>query len=208
MGLGLSWFVCCWSAEASNVAPRTALRSTSCERSPSSTVRLSKSSMRVADIPAFDFTRQDEPIAPVIEWRRRVAEADVVVMAAPEYAGGLAGVAKNALDWLVGSGDLYRKPVALLSAGTSGGIHARRQLVQTLTWQGAYVVAELGIAVPRTKSDQRGQIVDPETLDAIAGLATIALEAPDLGSAELADVAARVVESLGVDVAHVAPPAA
>ncbi len=105
----------------------------------------------LADIPAFDFTRQDEPIAAVTEWRRRVAEADVVVMAAPEYAGGLAGVAKNALDWLVGSGDLYRKPVAVVTAGTSGGLHARRQLVQTLTWQGAYVVAELGIAVPRSE---------------------------------------------------------
>ena len=114
----------------------------------------------LADIPAFDFTRQDEPIAAVTEWRRRVAEADVIVMAAPEYAGGLAGVAKNALDWLVGSGDLYRKPVAVVTAGTSGGLHARRQLVQTLTWQGAYVVAELGIAVPRTKSNQRGQIID------------------------------------------------
>ena len=77
----------------------------------------------LADIPAFDFTRQDEPIAAVAEWRRRVAEADVVVLAAPEYAGGLAGAAKNALDWLVGSGDLYRKPVAVVSAGTSGGVH-------------------------------------------------------------------------------------
>ena len=162
----------------------------------------------LADIPAFDFTRQDEPIAAVTEWRRRVAEADVIVMAAPEYAGGLAGVAKNALDWLVGSGDLYRKPVAVVTAGTSGGLHARRQLVQTLTWQGAYVVAELGIAVPRTKSNQRGQIIDHETLDEIGALAAAALEAPGLDGAELADVAAHVVESLGVEVTHVAPPAA
>ena len=162
----------------------------------------------LADIPAFDFTRQDEPIAAVAEWRRRVAEADVVVLAAPEYAGGLAGAAKNALDWLVGSGDLYRKPVAVVSAGTSGGVHARRQLVQTLTWQGAYVVAELGISAPRTKSDQRGEIADPETLDAIAALAAAALEAPELEGAELAHVASGVVVSLGVDVTHVAPPAA
>jgi len=162
----------------------------------------------LADIPAFDFTRQDEPIAAVAEWRRRVAEADVVVLAAPEYAGGLAGAAKNALDWLVGSGDLYRKPVAVVSAGTSGGVHARRQLVQTLTWQGAYVVAELGISAPRTKSDQRGEIADPDTLDAIAALAAAALEAPELEGAELAHVASGVVVSLGVDVTHVAPPAA
>ena len=58
---------------------------------------------------------------------------------------------KNAFDWLVGSGELYRKPVALLSAGTTGGFHARRMMAQTLTWQGAYVVAELGISSARTK---------------------------------------------------------
>ena len=116
----------------------------------------------LADIPAFDFTRQDEPIAAVTEWRRRVAEADVIVMAAPEYAGGLAGVAKNALDWLVGSGDLYRKPVAVVTAGTSGGLHARRQLVQTLTWQGACTSSRSwAVAVPRTKSNQRGRFRRP-----------------------------------------------
>ena len=133
----------------------------------------------LADIPAFDFTRQDAPIAAVTEWRRHVAEADVIVMAAPEYAGGLAGVAKRARSTgSVGSGDLYRKPVAVVTAGTSGGLHARRQLVQTLTWQGTYIVAELGIAVPRTKSNQTRRFVDHETLDEIGALAAAALEAP------------------------------
>jgi NAD(P)H-dependent FMN reductase len=41
---------------------------------------------------------------------------------------------KNAFDWLVGSGEMYRKPVAVLTAGTSGGQHARRMMAQTLTW--------------------------------------------------------------------------
>ncbi len=96
----------------------------------------------------------------VDDWRRRIAEADVVLLAVPEYAGGMAGALKNALDWIVGSGELYRKPVALISAGTSGGSNARRTAAQTLSWQGAYVVADLGIAAPRTKFDAGGTVHD------------------------------------------------
>ena len=66
----------------------------------------------------------------------------------------MSGVLKNALDWLVGSGELYRKPVAVLSAATSGGLHARATTTRTLTWQGAHVIEELGIAGPRAKIDQ------------------------------------------------------
>ena len=100
---------------------------------------------RLADIPAFNPDRDAEHIAVVEDWRRRVAAADVVLVATPEYAGGVAGAVKNAFDWLVGSGHMYRKPVAVIRV-TTGGLHARLAMAQTLTWQGAYVVAELGVA--------------------------------------------------------------
>jgi chromate reductase, NAD(P)H dehydrogenase (quinone) len=35
-----------------------------------------------------------------------VAHADAVLVSTPEYAGGMPGALKNALDWLVGSGEL------------------------------------------------------------------------------------------------------
>ena len=131
--------------------------------------------------------------------------ADVVLVATPEYAGGVAGAVKNAFDWLVGSGSVYRKPVGLISAGTSGGHFARQAMAQTLTWQGAYVVAELGIAAPRTKSDADGLFTDGQTLTAISSLTESLLGASTLPAAELADLARRVVGGLGVDSAHVAP---
>jgi NAD(P)H-dependent FMN reductase len=161
---------------------------------------------RIAEIPAFDPDRGEEPIAPVTDWRRRVEDADAVLVAAPEYAGALAGAVKNAFDWLVGSGSLYRKPVGVISAGTSGGGHALRMLAQTLTWQGAYVVAELGIAAPRTKSDADGRFTDPSTLLALEELTATVLGAAARRSAEVAALATQVASSLGVDAAHVAPP--
>jgi chromate reductase, NAD(P)H dehydrogenase (quinone) len=161
---------------------------------------------RLADVPAFDPDRTDEPIEVIDEWRRRVNAADVVLVAAPEYAGAVAGAAKNAFDWLVGSGELYRKPVALVSAGTTGGLHARRMMAQTLTWQGAYVVAELGIASPRTKSDEHGHLNDKTTLAAIASLTQVLLGAPAMAADELVGLATRVVDSLDIDVSHIVPP--
>jgi NAD(P)H-dependent FMN reductase len=93
---------------------------------------------------------------------------------AQPIAAGIAVVVKNALDWIVGSGDLYGKPVALLTAGTSGGVFARRDLVRTLSWQGAHVVASLGIEAANAKSvsapDGSRRFTDPTTLNEIGEL--------------------------------------
>ena len=160
---------------------------------------------RLADIPAFNADRDDEHIAVVEDWRHRVDTADVVLVAAPEYAGGLAGVVKNAFDWLVGSANMYRKPIAVISAGTSGGRYARQAMAQTLTWQGAYVVAELGIAAPRTKSDDQGRFTDGPTVIAISSLTEVLFEAAVMPATTLVDVAGHVVGSLGIDTAHLTP---
>jgi chromate reductase len=122
----------------------------------------------LAELPALDPGGHDHPV--VADWRRRVGQADAVLVAAPEYAGGVAGVVKNAFDWLVGNGELYGKPVAVISAGTSGGEHARADLTRTTSWQGTSVVADLGIAAPRTKSDAEGRITDEATVAAIEAL--------------------------------------
>ncbi len=162
---------------------------------------------RLADVPAFDVDRAGEPIEVIEDWRRRAAATDVVLVAAPEYAGAVAGAVKNAFDWLVGGGEMYRKPVAVLSAGTSGGLHARRMMAQTLTWQGAYVVAELGIASPRTKFDGTGRVTDEGTAAAVASVTHTLLAAPTMTAAERVALATRVVGSLDIDVTHVAPAA-
>ena len=160
---------------------------------------------RLGDIPAFNVDRDGEHISVVEDWRHRVDTADVVLVAAPEYAGGVAGAVKNAFDWLVGSGDIYRKPVAVISAGTSGGRYARQAMAQTLTWQGAYVVAELGITAPRTKSDDHGRLTDGPTVMAISSLTELLLGGAALPSIALVGLAGSVLGSLGVDTTHLTP---
>jgi chromate reductase, NAD(P)H dehydrogenase (quinone) len=160
---------------------------------------------RLAELPAFDPSREGEGIAVVEDWQARAHASDAVLVAAPEYAGALAGAVKNAFDWLVGAGSVYRKPVAVISAGTTGGLNARRMMIQTLTWQGAYVVAELGIASPRAKSDDDGRLVDPATLAALTALTEMLLEAPAMNGDRVETLARDVLGSLQLDADRVAP---
>ena len=159
----------------------------------------------LGDLPPFNPDVED-PGDAVRDWRARIQAADAVVIASPEYAGSLAGVVKNALDWIVGSGELYRKPVGLVSAGTSGGYHARRALVQTLTWQGAHVLASLGIDAPRTKSDARGVITDPQTITDLEAVARLVVQALTRDTRWRLDLVRAVVTDAGVDPDHIALP--
>jgi NAD(P)H-dependent FMN reductase len=97
----------------------------------------------LADLPYFNPDLDVEPPpAAVAEWRRRVQAADGLLIASPEYAHEMPGVLKNALDWLVSSGELYDKRVVVLCAAPSAerGGYVRAALARTLGAQGAEVV--------------------------------------------------------------------
>ncbi len=125
----------------------------------------------IGDVPHYnpDFDVEPAPAA-VAAFRAVVTAADAVVIATPEYAHEMPGVLKNALDWLVGSGEFVDKPVAIMSAGGGGGEYVLRILGTTLEVMSARVVATLGVGGVRNKRDEHGDIVDPPTLDAIAAL--------------------------------------
>lgn len=72
-------------------------------------------------IPAFNPDDQERATDAVNTFRRQIGEADAVLFAVPEYAAALPGALKNALDWVVGSGELYGTLAAVVSAGTTGG---------------------------------------------------------------------------------------
>jgi chromate reductase len=92
-------------------------------------------------------------------FRSKVAEADGVVICTPEYAFGVPGVLKNALDWTVSTGEFNDKPVAALSASplNSGGDKALASLLQTLTALGTIRNETSSLSIPNIK-----QKIDPE----------------------------------------------
>ncbi|HEY1706693.1 MAG TPA: NADPH-dependent FMN reductase [Rhizomicrobium sp.] len=96
----------------------------------------------LAAIPAFnpDFDIEGTPDG-VTAFRKLIADADAVAISSPEYAHGVVGSLKNALDWLVGSGELYEKPVAVLHVSARGEI-AQAALRETLTVMTGRIVFE------------------------------------------------------------------
>ncbi len=118
----------------------------------------------------------DQEIVPasVKIWRDRLQEVDGVIICTPEYAHGIPGVLKNALDWLVSSGELVNKPIAVISASPSpdGGAHAHTSLIQTLTVMAAVIVEDATLRLPAVsaKLSRTGEVVDSATAQALLSL--------------------------------------
>jgi NAD(P)H-dependent FMN reductase len=91
----------------------------------------------------------------VANWRRLLNEANGVLICTPEYAKGIPGSLKNALDWVVSSGEFVNKPVAFISASPhpDGGATANNSLVGTLSMMSALVVKGLSVPLINKKLD-------------------------------------------------------
>jgi chromate reductase, NAD(P)H dehydrogenase (quinone) len=105
----------------------------------------------------------------VMDFRARLATADAVLIASPEYAHGMSGVLKNALEWVVGGGELVDKPVAVVTASPmmTGGNRAQAWTQETLRVMGARVLPE-SLPIPLAGAKIRdGRVIDGETLAAL-----------------------------------------
>lgn len=125
--------------------------------------------LRLADVPAFV---PDAPGGPVLdELRAAITAADAVLFSTPEYAGTLPGSLKNVLDWLVGTGELYGKPVAWTTVAHPGrGAGAEATLASVLRYVGAEIVegACRRIPVGREMVGADGLVADPGVRAALA----------------------------------------
>jgi NAD(P)H-dependent FMN reductase len=83
--------------------------------------------------------------AAVAHWRAALRDADAILLSSPEYVHGMPGALKNALDWIVSSGELSGKPLAQLD--TSRSSFATPQLREVLTTMEARVVPEASITL-------------------------------------------------------------
>jgi len=115
------------------------------------------------DLPHFDpdLEAEGEPEAVRI-WRKAIAESDALFIASPEYGHSFPGVLKNAIDWVIGSGELERKIVAI-TASVPHPERGRRGLAalrDTLRAVSADVVGGEPIARGTTFDDEVRRLVD------------------------------------------------
>jgi NAD(P)H-dependent FMN reductase len=105
--------------------------------------------------------------ASVVALRTAVGAHDALVIATPEYAHGMPGTLKNALDWLVSATEPIDKPVLLISASPSGAAHAHAQLLEVLRTMSMRVVDGGAHVFSRAKLDASGEVSDAALLAAI-----------------------------------------
>ncbi|WP_426451877.1 NADPH-dependent FMN reductase [Paenibacillus sp. S-38] len=109
---------------------------------------------------------EGEPHEAVLAFRTRLQAADGVIICTPEYARGVPGFLKNALDWIVSSGELVNKPVAVISASPfeSGGEVAHASLLLTLGMMTAKLDEAMNLTVPFVNKKFTGEeLTDDET---------------------------------------------
>jgi NAD(P)H-dependent FMN reductase len=118
----------------------------------------------IASLPHFNPDDDAEGVTPhpaVAELRRAIAAADAILICTPEYAGALPGALKNLLEWTIGDGGTYGKPVAWINvsgpAAPTGGADAHDSLRKVLNYSGADIVQAACLRVPLER-----QMVGPD----------------------------------------------
>ena len=121
----------------------------------------------LGQLPHFNPDDDFDPLPdPVRALRDALAASDAVLFCTPEYAGALPGSFKNLLDWTIGGGEMYGKPVAWINvsgpAAPSGGADAHESLRKVLGYAGAKIVESACVHVPvaRNAVGDRGVVED------------------------------------------------
>lgn len=122
-------------------------------------------------LPLFNPDLDCDAPATVQALRRAVAAADALLIASPEYAHGVSGPMKNALDWLVSFEPFVGKRIAVLNASPRAH-HAYQALLETLRTMSAALVPHACVALPLLGSglNEEGMVRDPAVRATIQGV--------------------------------------
>ncbi len=123
-------------------------------------------------LPHFNPDFGDENIPKeVIEFRQKINEADGIIICTPEYAHGVPGTLKNAIDWTVSTNEFHHKPTVLITASTDGRF-GQAALLETLKVLEARDIDLLNMLIQfaRTKMNADNVITDQKTLIEISAL--------------------------------------
>jgi chromate reductase len=102
----------------------------------------------LAELPPFNPDLDGEPPPSAVSlWRGEIDISEGLLISSPEYARGVPGSLKNALDWLVSSAVFPGKPVALFNA-SERGVAMQASLRLILATMSAQLVESAMLTVP------------------------------------------------------------
>jgi chromate reductase len=121
-------------------------------------------------IPGFNQDEEQNPPAKVVELKRRIREADAVLIVTPEYNYSVPGVLKNAIDWAsrpYGDSAWNGKPAAIMGASVGAIATARAQyhLRQMMVFLNMFPInqPEVMIGNAQDRFDAEGNLTDDAT---------------------------------------------
>lgn len=98
-------------------------------------------------LPLFNPDIEDNAPSVVRRLQQEVATADGLIIASPEYAHGVTGAIKNALDWLVGGPEFVGKPIAVLNTAPRAS-HALAALKETIRTMNGRLIESASLTIP------------------------------------------------------------
>lgn len=101
----------------------------------------------IGELPLFNPDVEYPNPAVVTQFKQKIIAADALIIASPEYAHGVTGAMKNALDWMVGNESFVNKPVAVFNTSPRAS-HAQAALIETLSVMSAHIVTMACVALP------------------------------------------------------------
>lgn len=132
-------------------------------------------------LPHFNTEDDNEHVGnAVIDFREKLTQAAGIIICTPEYAHGVPGTLKNAIDWTVSSSQFPGKPTMLITASTDGK-YGHAALLQTLKAIEAKNIDnhQLLITFAKTKINLDGQITDEKTYDQVKEMLASFIETLD-----------------------------
>jgi NAD(P)H-dependent FMN reductase len=127
-------------------------------------------------LPLFNPDLEASPPAVVQHLRSAVGRADALIIASPEYAHGISGPLKNALDWLVSHEGTVHKPIALVNVSPRAH-HADDALREVLRTMSTRLIAQASVSIPLLGAcvTEEAMVATPEVRQAIeASLSALA----------------------------------
>ena len=116
----------------------------------------------IGTLPLFNPDREGEFIPALENLKSSLAEASGLIIASPEYAHGISGPMKNALDWLVSGVEFPNKPIMLINTSPRAS-HAAESLREVLKTMSGVIIESACLSVPLLSSglDKNGIVANP-----------------------------------------------
>lgn len=106
----------------------------------------------IDELPLFNPDLEGENIPALDRLVHMLKNSDGIIIASPEYAHGISGPLKNALDWLVSSVEFPYKPIMLINTSPRAS-HAQQALREVLTTMSGKIIEKSCVSVPLLSSE-------------------------------------------------------